>query len=538
MAEPVRIHIAADRDAGPWPRFWSWFGYDEPNYTYQPHGLKLLRDLAALAPDGGAHVRAHNLLTSGNGELALKWGSTGVHDTIAAGGTDYSWTILDRIFDAYVEAGVTPFVQLGFMPRGLSVAPEPYRHDFPRTSITTGWAWPPTDYGRWGALVEAVARHFADRYGRSRAESWPWELWNEPDGLYWRGTVEEFCRLHDETGAALRRVLPAARFGGPHTCGPFSTRSGAPFLRAFLDNRQRKQTAGQDPYLDFIAFHAKGRPSVENGKVRMGLARQLRDIADGLEIVRAFPAFAGRPVILGESDPEGCAACPASTHPENAYRDGPLYAAYVAEALFRTQEIAARAGIAITGSVTWAFEFENTPFFAGYRELATNGIAKPVLNAFRVLGLMGTTRIAAESSGARALDEILADGVRGQHDINVLATRGASDVALLIWHYHDDQTADAAPVAVDVTVSGLPWRSGETTCEHYRIDERHSNAHAAWQAMGSPQNPSGEQYAALEAAGALARIETPRIGAATDGSLCLGLSLPRHALSLLRLLPS
>src|SRR5579871_6001825 len=355
---PVSIRVEAARRLGPYRPVWNWFGYDEPNYTTMPNGRRLLGDLARLH-GGPVYVRAHNLLTSGDGTPSLKWGSTGAYGEDAAGRPVHSFAILDGIFDAYVEAGIIPFVQAGFMPEALSTGPAPYRHDFPRTAITTGWAWPPRDYDRWAGLIEAWARHAVERYGMARVALWPWEVWNEPDGLYWRGTIQEFCRLHDLADAAIRRAIPEARVGGPHTCGPLSP-AAATFLRAFLEHCARGTnyaTGRTGTRLDFIAFHAKGKPRLVDGHVRMGLATQLANIAAGLAIVREFPEFAGVPVILGESDPEGCAACSVATHPENAYRDGPLYSASVVAATARTDELAARTGIAIEGAVTWAFEF-------------------------------------------------------------------------------------------------------------------------------------------------------------------------------------
>lgn len=133
----------------------------------------------------------------------------------------------------------------------------------------------------------------------------------------------------------------------------------------------------------------------------MGLARHLNDIEANLRIVKEFPELAGVPVILGESDPEGCAACSMRTHPENAYRNGPLYGAYVVEAIARTYELSRREGVAIEGSVMWAFLFEGQPYFEGFRDLATNGIDKPVLNAFRMLGMLGGQWLEATSSHRR-----------------------------------------------------------------------------------------------------------------------------------------
>jgi xylan 1,4-beta-xylosidase len=319
MSLPVSVYVQANSTVGPWRPIWNWFGYDEPNYTYMQYGKGLLADLAALH-EGPVFVRAHNLLTSGDGTPALKWGSTNVYTEDAAGRPVYSWDILDRIFDTYIECGVTPFVQLGFMPKALSTGPGPYQHDFPRTSITTGWAWPPKDYGRWGELIEAVARHMLERYGAERVAAWPWEVWNEPDGHYWRGEGEDFCRLHDVAAAAVRRAIPDVRIGGPHTCGPIDERA-AGYLRDFLrhcPSGRNFATGETGTPLDFVAFHAKGQPEVVDGRVRMGIARQLTAIANGLKIVGEFEALAGLPVILGESDPEGCAACSTATHPQKA----------------------------------------------------------------------------------------------------------------------------------------------------------------------------------------------------------------------------
>ena len=43
-------------------------------------------------------------------------------------------------------------------------------------------------------------------------------------------------------------------------------------------------------------------------------------------------------------------------------------------------------GVNLLGAVTWSFEFENQPWFYGFRDLATNGVDKPVLNVFRMFG--------------------------------------------------------------------------------------------------------------------------------------------------------
>src|SRR5580698_935546 len=87
---PVTMHVDGAAPLGAWRPIWNWFGHDEPNYTTMPHGRKLLGELAALH-SGPVHVRVHNLLTSGDGTPALKWGSTNAYTEDASGRPVYSW---------------------------------------------------------------------------------------------------------------------------------------------------------------------------------------------------------------------------------------------------------------------------------------------------------------------------------------------------------------------------------------------------------------------------------------------------------------
>src|SRR4030095_16472847 len=230
-------------------------------------GKKLLSELAALSPVP-VYVRAHNLLTTGDGTPALKWGSTNAYTEDSAGRPGYDWTIVDRIFDTLVERKMKPLVEIGFMPEALSVNPHPYRHEWgidkPYSSIFTGWAHPPRDYGKWAELVYQWVRHSLEKYGRAEADSWYWELWNEPDGGYWQGTQEEYNKLYDFTASAGSRALPTAGIGGPHLPGPANPRAEK-FLRSFLEHCLRGTnyaTGKSGSPLDFVGFHAKGAPKV------------------------------------------------------------------------------------------------------------------------------------------------------------------------------------------------------------------------------------------------------------------------------------
>jgi len=534
----VHVTVHADRTEGKLVPVWSFFGYDEPNYTYAPNGKKLLGELSALSP-APVYVRVHNLFTTGDGSASLKWGSTNVYTEEAAGKPVYSWTILDHIFDTFRATNIKPLVEIGFMPEALSTHAEPYRHTFPDIKvgdIYTGWAYPPKDYKKWSELVFQFAQHLRERYGEDEVKTWLWEVWNEPDIGYWKGTPEEYFRLYDASVEAVLRAVPEARIGGPDSTGPVGPKASE-FLRAFLEhcahgnNFANGKTGSK---LDFISFHPKGAPKWEDGHVRMGIAHQLGAIEEGFRIVESFPEWRKTPIILGESDPEGCAACSAKNNPANAYRNGALYAVYTTEVLDRIYELAANEHVNFLGALTWAFEFEDQPPFAGFRELATNGIDKPVLNAFRMFGRLEGERVEAASSGALPIEDVVRNGVRGLPDVSVIAVRGDRDVDVMVWNYHDDEVP-AADAFIDLNVDGLPAAARHAVIEHFGIDRTHSNAFTTWKEMGSPDSLSVDQRERLERDAQLQLVDSPQSIVVDNGKVPLQFGLPRQGMSLVRL---
>ncbi len=537
-AEPFRVTITVDaaKPTGPLRTFWRYFGADEPNYATMKDGQKLLSQLGQLAPQQ-MYFRAHNLLTTGDGTPAFKWGSTNAYTEDAAGNPVYDWRGIDRIFETYLARGVRPLVQIGFMPEAMSLQPHPYRHSWrpgmPYAQIYTGWTKPPKDYAKWGELSYQWARHSLEKYGAAEVNTWWWEVWNEanqqPHG-YWGGSVEEFLELNDYALAGVRRAIPAARVGGPHTAG-----SGGAFMKAFLEHALRGTnyaTGARGTPLDFLAFHAKGSPTFVDGHVRMGIKNQLKTIDTAFATFASYPELKGKPVIIGESDPEGCAACQG---PQMAYRNGTMYSSYTAAAFARKHDLADLHGINLEGAVTWAFTFEDQPWFAGFRQIASNGVPLAVFNVFRMYALMGTERLPAESTAAIPLTQIIDQGVRGAPDVGALASRAPLRVAVMVWHYHDDDVA-GPDAAVRLAVDGLPTRLKQARLTHYRIDQRHGNAYAEWLRMGSPVAPNEAQYAQLEKASALTSLaEAPATVALSGGQAALAFALPRQGVSLLLL---
>ena len=533
QTDTVSINVDIAKVKNPMKYIWAWFGYDEPNYTYMKNGKKLLSEIADLSPVS-VYVRAHNLMTSGDGTPALKWGSTNMYTEDDLGNPIYSWTIIDEIFDTYIERKMKPLVEIGFMPQALSIQPEPYKHNWAPGSankLETGWAYPPKDYKKWAELIYQWVKHCVDRYSKKEVESWYWEVWNEPDIFYLMSNdkINDYCKMYDYASDALKRALPTAHIGGPHSTG-----GGTWFLKLFIQHclsETNYATGKIGAPLDYVAFHAKGSPKIIDGVVRMGMQSQLKNIKENFSVINSFSEIKKLPVIIGESDPEGCAACGVMTNPENAYRNGTLYSSYTAASIPRIYDMADYYSINLIGAVNWSFEFENQPWFAGYRSLATNGVDKPVLNVFRMLGMMSGVRVEVNGNMKYNFYTICDSSVRGkQTDINAFASKDKNTVSVLLWNYHDlDIINNGSPVKLNI--KGIPTEKAILT--QYIIDKEHSNSYEVWKKMGSPQNPTSDQITQLEKAGGLETLINSEEIKVTNKTVSIKIQLPLQAVSLI-----
>lgn len=528
-AFPVDITVDASKSQGPLSKAWSYFGADEPNYATMKDGETLLESLGALNP-GHVYFRTHQLMTSGDGTPALKWGSTNIYSEDKNGNPIYDYTIVDHIFDTYLKHGVKPYVQLGFMPQALSTNPEPYRSDWrpglDYGRVGKGVSYPPKDYGKWGDLVYNWVQHCIERYGRAEVETWYFETWNEANGeAYWKGTTEEFYKLHDTSVAAVRRALPNARVGGPDMAG-----SASPYFDNFIGHLNSAGTP-----TDFLSFHAKGLPTFVGDHVRMNMAPQLTGAEHGFKVVAGDPLMKDKPIVIGESDPDGCAAC---LGPQLGYRNGTMYSSYTAASFPRIVALAKRNKVNLEGVLTWAFEFEDQPYFAGFRQLMSNGIDLPVLNVFRMYSKMSGDEISAASSGQVPLDDVLKNGINDHPDVGVLAARSDKDVTVMVWHYFDEDVPGPA-AHVNLSIKGLPktFTKGAKLIQ-YRIDDSHSNAYAAWKKMGSPLTLKDADFDSLKAQGRLQEMAPAAAVPVTKGETQLSVDLPRQGVALFVLSPA
>ena len=375
----------------------------------------------------------------------------------AKGNPVYNWTIVDSIVDTYIQQGMKPLIEIGFMPKRFLRIQS-------RTNITGARA---EIYGQAGLirrkiitsgerLVYQWVKHSVERYGKQEVATWLWEVWNEPDIGYWSGTFEEFCKLYDYAADGLKQACPECVIGGPHTTSPRNEKAYT-YLTKFIDHclhGKNYATGKTGTPLQYIGFHAKGAPELADGHIRMNMGAQLKDIEKAFEAVNSFPELKNIPVIIGECDPEGCAACSEMKEPKYGYRNGTMYSSYTAASFARIYELMDKYKINLKGAVSWSFEFEDQQWFAGFRDLATHGVDKPVLNVFRMFGMMQGKRIPVTSDDGIHADDIILNGVKEKNDINAMACKNGHTISVLVWNYHDDDVAGNA-TQVELTIDGI-----------------------------------------------------------------------------------
>src|SRR5262249_27594617 len=143
---------------------------------------------------------------------------------------------------------------------------------------------------------------------------------------------------------------------------------------------------------------------------------------------------------------------------------------------------------------------------------------------------MSGRRVQARSSREIPLDDMIQNGVRSQADVAAQASLDGNRLAVLAWHYHDDDVA-GPDASVEMTFRHLPFMDGEGRLTEYRIDRTHSNAFTVWQSMGSPTAPNAAQYAQLVSAGKLAGEPEARLPVKA-GEAAVRFTLPRQGVCL------
>jgi xylan 1,4-beta-xylosidase len=367
----------------------------------------------------------------------------------------YSFHNTDLIFDFLLSVGMKPFVELSFMPEQLASGPETIFHY--KGNIT-----PPKNYEDWADLIGSLVQHLVDRYGIEEVASWNFEVWNEPNLIYfWSGSQAEYFKLYSYAARAIKEVDARLRVGGPATAA-----NG--WIRETLDFCRQNGVP-----LDFVSTHHYPTDVALGHDLDMETSMAKAPRGTVTAMAKSVRAQVGDlPLYYTEwSNSPSC---------RDRYHDDPYGAAFL------LKSIADNAGI-VDIYAYWTFSdifeelyFSSTPFHGGFGLLNIHGIPKPAYQAFRLLHLLGEERLAVVTNEPTATAECL-------------AVKDGQAVGILVYN-HDVPRSVIKTEAVRLLLTGL---AGTPKARMARIDAEHHNPRKQWEGAGAKEVLSAADVAGL-----------------------------------------
>ncbi len=433
---------------------------------------------------GFQYVRFHGILDSDIGVY------TEVDDKPV-----YNWARLDKVYDAIIAAGMRPFVEISFTPPPLASNPVKTLHWYNHAPANIS---PPKDWHRWMDFMAALVQHLEERYGVEEVRKhWYFEIWNESSWMYSRG-MGGYNELYDYTVQGLVRGDPDIKVGGPAESGGGSA-VGITNLVDYCRKQNRK--------LDFVTYHTYG----QTNDTTVALSVPTRSFHEEMVGTVRKINFTGDVYVTEWG----------ASYSGDLARDTEISASFVAKTIHllgTDNGIAPPSGFAYWTISDLYEEFDSgskLAFREGNYGLMLKGdprypdsydVAKPAFNAYRLLHMMGETRVA--TSGGRTGD--------GVNAVATLAADGKSLQVLVYNHVDGGQADPLASSLVSVQFNNIPFASGKIRVRHYLVDHTHSNAYGAFAEMGRPPEPTQTQWAELRRASELCYYETtvsPKDGA-------------------------
>ena len=463
------VHISKDSRAAFRNKAAFCVGTGRMGLALQQEYQQQLKYVQALC--GFQHIRGHGLFCD----------DVAILQAVPGKGPDrYCFTYLDRIMDSYLQNGLRPFLELGFMPEALASGRQTIFH-------WKGNVTPPKDERRWVALVQVTLRHLCQRYGESEVEKWPCEIWNEPNlAGFWKDADKgAYLRLYEITAPAVKAVLPGMAVGGPAICGGDGSQD---WIRDFLRFCEQKNLP-----VDFVTRHAyMGEAPEHRGRYLYHAMRGIDDLVDEMRqsraIIDGFDRWRGIPMHITEFN--------TSYHPFCPIHDTALNAATTAGLLARLGEVADSYSYWTFGDVFEEQGVPPTPFHGGFGLMAGGLIPKPTLWTFHFF-----------------------NNLKGEcvfrNDRLVLTRRGDDSYEGIAWNLCPGPApGDSARISLKIALPG----DGPRVLLTRTIDETRGNPLRAWLAMGQPASLTPEQLDFLRMSAKPECRAEP-----SDGAVCLTL---------------
>ena len=466
------IVVDANAPAHPFPHFWEhMFGSGRASLTLRESYQHDLRDVKRITDV--EYIRFH----------AIFLDDMGVYDEDAQGNPVYNFSYVDQVYDSLLRNGLRPFVEFSFMPKKL--ASKDVLHTFWYKQNVS----PPKDWGKWDDLIYQFTRHVVERYGIDEVAKWYFEVWNEPNIDFWAGEPKQatYWELYDNTVAAVKRVSPRLRVGGPAT-------AQAAWADAFIQHCVENHIP-----VDFVSSHVYGNDlaqdvfatneSIPRDKM---VCRAVKKVHDQIK-ASALPNL---PLIWSEFN--------ASYKNEPAVTDSTYMGPWLADTIRQCDGL-------VNEMSYWTFSdvFEEQgvvkqPFYGGYGLIAAGGIPKPSYSVFNLLHQQGGERIALDSNSA------------------LVTRRADGSLVVVVWNLVPPDQLGLAKI-ITLQVKNIP--KGRRAYIS-RVDGDHGDPRPAYEKMGSPRYPTQAQLSELRKS---AQPSAPEIRELKNGELTL--IIPGHGLA-------
>ncbi|HVZ87131.1 MAG TPA: hypothetical protein VHG72_09180 [Polyangia bacterium] len=481
----VQIVVNAGQKGQPWSRFYEMaVASDHANtilstaYGRNSQGaIKKAHDQA-----GFQYIRFHGILDSDIGVYGENNGTP-----------VYTWTRFDQVYDAITGAGMRPIVEISFTPPSLASS---------NMILTNLWynnvspnISKPADWTKWENFMQAIVQHLEGRYGVAEVQGhWFFEVWNEPSWMY-QGGDAGYNELYMHTARGLLAGDPLVKVGGPA-----GSAGETPGLLSGLVS----YTKSNNLKLDFVSWH---RYANDNGGAYAD-ANVMASFYDSL-MQNTINASGFKGLVINDE----WGAC----YDANVVRDTEVSASFIAKTVHLIGTDAAYGPPYMFGwwAISDLYEEFNTGSATAFRDGGNFGlmlkgdpqipasfdVPKPAFNAFRLLHLMGDTRVS--TTGGTTSD--------GVNAVATVSNSGNAVQVLVYNHVNGGGGNSASSSQVKITVNNIPG-TGTFTVRHYMLDRTHANSYQAWVGMGKPSNPSASQWTQLSAAADLCYYETTGTG--------------------------
>lgn len=434
------------------------------------------------------------------------------------GVTEQSFRQCAVAYDNLLEAGMKPFVELGFMPEALA-GEEVKGLFYYKPNICM-----PRDDDAWVAYIQSFVRFLIERYGAKEVESWYFEVWNEPDLVlpFFHGTQEDYFHLYEITAEAIKEIDEKIQVGGPAT-------SGSKWVAAFVKYCKEHQVP-----VDFVTTHQyagdplggisdEGGPDADGENRDVGepdMEEMMKNVSP--EMIQQF--FAALPKDQGilpalrsiMGDPLEDKDIPDNVFRINApivkeqaqglpvfyteWNNCATFSAYGNDtrkvAAYDVKMILALEDV-LDGSSIWCFSdiFEELHLFpeefhGGFGMMTHSGIKKPIYYALKMLADVGDLRYE------------LPDAVDGE--VGMGAFERGDGVDLMLFRQKMKNRLELPKERVEIALE-MDREPSSVILE--RIDEDHCNPLRVWEEMGSPQVPTPKQVKEIKEASALREEE-------------------------------